>query len=257
MNHKIFKFSILSGVLLLMAFVIGGRPTPVLADVVVGDNIDSSNVQKIQGLVPDVIYEYVKKGWIKIKIGKLNYEPGDTWIMRESEKRNKGKYDITDKCEVVDKATGAKDPRDIVGPPFPLSELSVKDPRIGEKMFTNNTFVNLSMGSHKQTATLSFVGDKYERKISGPNKGIRFIATPNSIENQKFGDKFFGNDIQETFIMRVTDPYELNGLATMTYSYFGNTPDKVFAYVPALRTCQGSDSGRAIRLHVRNRLCIG
>ena len=35
--------------------------------------------------------------------------------------------------------------------------------------------------------------------------------------------------------MRVTDPYELNGLATMTYSHLGNSPDKVFAYVPALR----------------------
>ena len=62
MNRKILKLSILLGVLLLMAVVIGGRPAPALADVALGDYIDSNNVQKIQGMVPDAIYEYVKKG---------------------------------------------------------------------------------------------------------------------------------------------------------------------------------------------------
>ena len=234
MNHKILKLSILLGVLLLMALVIASRPTPALADVAVGDYIDSSNAQKIQGLVPDAVYEYVKKGWLKMKIGKLNYEPGDLWYIKEGEKRNKGKYDMTANAEILEKSTGAKDPLNIVGQPFPLSDLDPKDPHFGEKFFTDNLLINVSMGSHRLSATLYFLGDKYERKISGPQKGIRFVGTERSISNQKFGAQF-GPAIQETFIMRVTDPYELNGLATMSYQYFDNTPDKVFAYVPALR----------------------
>ena len=236
MNHKILKLSILIGVLLLMALVIGGRPTPALADVAVGDFIDSNNVQKIQGLVPDVIYDYVKKGWITMKIGKLNYEPSSFHFNTEGEKRNIGKYDVLPDNEMVEKATGVKTPMDFVGTPFPASTLDPKDPKMGAKFFYNAYVAPIYYGCSFQTAALTFIGSKgFERYISGPQKVVSTIGSEANIAYQKYGSEFGGKDMSQLFIMRVTDPYELNGLASMTYSYLGNTPDKVFAYVPALR----------------------
>ena len=235
MNHKIFKLSlILLGVLLLMAFVIASRPTPALADVNVGDVIDSSNVQKIKGMVPDAIYEYVQKGWITMKIGKLNFDPADIMSneFKEHMKTNNGRYGISPKGELIDKKTGEQDPMDLIGVPFPT--IDVKDPMAGIMMLANHAGYLNCRGNMAMSATLYFVGQKMERFIRGPQIAMSFRNTSKNIALQASG-KQFGAKPESTFIMKVTDPYELNGLATMTYSFADNTPDKVFAYVPALR----------------------
>ena len=169
-----------------------------------------------------------------MKIGKLNYEPGDAWFIQEGERRNKGKYDLTANGELLEKATGVRDPRNFIGVPFPVSEMNLNDPKMAEKFVNNIYWMVMSYGSNRQTACLHFVSNQYERKICGPQKAMKFVSTPYNIENQKYENQF-GPGIVECFIMRVTDPYELNGLATMSYQYSSNTPDKVFAYIPALR----------------------
>ena len=254
-NSATYKGYILLGLMVAIIIILGTR-TIGMADVTVGDVIDASNWQKAQGMTPEFMLEYLKKGWIKITIGKLNYDPSDVWFQKEGEKRNKGKYDVTDNGELIDKATRVIDPMDFVGIPFPNSELNPKDPKMAVKWFYNSILTNTSGGSHRMSATLSFVGEKFERKISGPQKGIKFITTEVNMQNQKFAAEY-GKGIQEIFVMQVTDPYELNGLATMSYQYMNNTPDKVFAYVPASKAGQGHDCSSEIRFNVRNGLCTG
>ena len=169
-----------------------------------------------------------------MKIGKLNMDPDQVYVLTEGSKRNPGKYTVTAKGELAEKATGKVDPEDYIGVPFPPKDLDPKDPLFSYKVFYNQMAILQSMGSHKMTAELLFLGEKYERKIYGPQKAVKFHALETNIKNQWMADTF-GKGIDEIFVMRVTDPYELNGLATMTYSYIGATPDKVFAYVPALR----------------------
>ena len=223
-------------VLLFMLTIMIGAKGTALADVNIGDYIDQSNWQKVEGMVPDVVLEYLKKGWISMRIGKLNYEPSDVWFYTESEKRNKGKYGIAEDGQIVEKASGVKSPLNFIAAPFPLSDLDPQDPTMSRKVFYNTYMLVNNMGSWLSTATLDFIGPKqFERYISGPQKVLGFLGIERSIENQKYSIQFGGKDITTAFIMKLTEPYELNGLATMTYTFFGNTPERVFSYIPALR----------------------
>ena len=231
-------------VLLFMLMIAIGSKGTALADVNIGDTIDSSNWQKVQGLVPDAVLDYLKKGWMTLKIGKLNYEPSSFYFNTEGAKRNHGKYDILADNQMVEKATGVKSPLNIVESPFPAEDLDPKDPKMAVKYFYNTYFLPISNGSSRQTATLSFFGPtKYERYIAGPQKVWGAVGSEANNANQKYSEQFGGKDLTQIFIMRVTDPYELNGLATMTYSFLGNTTDKVFAYIPALRRVRTMTAG--------------
>ena len=53
-------WQILLGLLFVLMIMIGSKGTA-LADVNVGDKIDTTNWQKIQGLVPEAVLDYVKK----------------------------------------------------------------------------------------------------------------------------------------------------------------------------------------------------
>ena len=140
-----------------MLMITIGSKSSALADVNVGDAIDSSNWQKVQGLLPEPVLEYLKKGWITMKIGKLNYEPAETWYLLEGEKRNKGKYDIAPDGQMMEKATGVKSPLDFIACPFPGSEMDPKDPKFSQKFFYN-VYMNIAcQGSHSQTALFGFL----------------------------------------------------------------------------------------------------
>ena len=238
---KTYAWTILLGLLMALTIVVGSR-TAAIAEVKVGDFIDASNAQKIQGLVPDVVYDYVKKGWITMKIGKLNYDPRDmgTADYKEYLKKNAGRYSMNTKGEFIDKKTGEVDPMDLIGVPFPT--IDVKDPMCGLMMLHNHMiYLNLRSNTLSYTALL-FIGKKMERYINGPSISMVTVGTKANNAQQAEAD-MFGKKVQSLFSMKVTDPYELNGLATMTYQYSDNTPDKVFAYVPALRRARVLTAG--------------
>ena len=233
-ERKISSLQILFMVLCGIVMILGSSRLS-LADVAVGDVIDKTNWQKAQGLLPDAMLEYLQKGYFTIKVGKLNYEPGDvmTSEFKESMQKNAGRYSVNAKGEIVDNKTGQADPMDIIGIPFP--NLDVKDPHFSEQTMYNHMFIMHSRGAADVSSTFYFVGQKMERYISGPTLSLPFTGSARLIARQP-QTKTFGKRVEAFFIMKVTDPYELNGLATMTYSFRGNDePDKVFAYVPALR----------------------
>jgi len=139
---------------------------------------------------------------------------------------------VNSKGEAYDIKTGEIDPYDVIGIPFP--NIDVKDPRAPDMLQTNHATLLVSRGNTSMTATLYFVGQKMERYIAGPQIVMSFTGTSRNIAQQPQA-KAFGKKLGSMLIMKVTDPYELNGLATMTWGNSDNTPDKTIAYVPALR----------------------
>ena len=62
----------------VVLFLFGFAPSwnsSVLADVGVGDVIDRTNWQRIEGLVPEPLLNWMKLG-DSIKIGEISYDPG-------------------------------------------------------------------------------------------------------------------------------------------------------------------------------------
>ena len=52
---------------------------PANADVVPGDVIDKTNWQKVEGLLPESVLNWVKKGEFILNIGELQWDPNDYW----------------------------------------------------------------------------------------------------------------------------------------------------------------------------------
>ena len=107
------------------------------ADVAPGETIDKTNWQKAEGLLPDPVLNYVKKGDFVLHVGKFNYDP--TWQPEflKASQANAGKYDIDDDGNVVDPKTG-KRPDYIYGFPFP--NIDPKDPKAAIKIMWNRSF---------------------------------------------------------------------------------------------------------------------
>lgn len=126
-------------VVCLIAILCGLMWQAAWADVVPGDVINASNYQKIQGLVPDYVLDWVKKGDLTMKIGKMNCDPADFWTpqVKENWKANIGKYKIDANNSIVDAKTG-QPARNIKGLPFP--EPDVRDPKLPVMLMWNEKF---------------------------------------------------------------------------------------------------------------------
>ena len=126
-------------VYLLAILLFGLMLKSVQADVVPGDIINASNYQQIQGLVPDYVLDWVKKGDLSMKIGKLNCDPKEflPQVVKDNWQSNIGKYKIDDNNGIVDAKTG-KPVRDIKGLPFP--EPDPKDPKMAVMLMWNQKF---------------------------------------------------------------------------------------------------------------------
>jgi hypothetical protein len=241
---RTYKWTILLGLLLMMAIIIGSKSIAI-ADVAVGDVIDKTNWQKVQGLLPEAMVEYVKKGYFTINVGKLNYDPSDILNdeYKETLKENAGKYFQNKNGYIQDKKTGEIDPMSLHGIPFPPSEIDVKDPSAPYQMIDDHSSILVARSNLASTATLYFVGKKLERSIAGPQATVNFICRAKDIAQQPIGAKKFGKGVKALLIMRVTEPYELNGFATMVQGFNETRPDKVFAYIPALRRARVLTAG--------------
>ena len=95
------------------------------ADVSPGDVVDKTNWQKVEGLVPNSVLNWVKKGDFVMPVTELNYDPGDFWpdAAVQSFETNKGKFRMSPDGLILEAATG-KTPEHIVGVPFPDVDLS-------------------------------------------------------------------------------------------------------------------------------------
>ena len=201
-----------------------------LCDVSPGDVIDTSNWQKLEGLVPDSVLNWVKKGQFVLDIGELNYDLAAYYpdFALKAMKTNVGKYGLDECTGIVDLETG-KMPKSIIGLPFP--EIDPKDPGAAVKIMHNNHYSQYSWGDwHFSTGILWIGRGGYERDI-------RIIGTQAAMDGwPRALDRGNLHRMEKYFTVRVTSPYDVQGTAIMTWRYLAATkPDECFGYIPAIR----------------------
>ncbi len=124
---------------------------PARGDVVPGETIDKSNWQKVEGLLPEPVLNYVKKGDYILRIGKLNYDPVWEPEFQKASEANAGKYDLDEDGTIVDPKTG-KRPDHIYGFPFP--KIDPNDPKAAAKIAWN--FHTASSSSFTRWSLITF-----------------------------------------------------------------------------------------------------
>ena len=205
--------------------------------------ITTENWQKIEGLVPDTVLAWVKKGDTTITIvDKLDFNTRDIMAVPEfaaENKKNMGKYAIKD-GSIVDAETG-KTAGFISGLPFP-GELDAKDPDAFHKLNYNRYYNLHRIGSIRFVFLGELVGRKtgMEKKVLGNFLNYSFdgYAPQRDVPNP--------NDVMFMSINNITSPYDMKGVASMMWRYRGTQKDMCYNYLPGIRRVRrGSPAGRS------------
>ncbi len=203
---------------------------PVNADVAPGEVIDTSNWEKIQGMVPDPVLDWYKTGKYTTAVGELNYDYGKCLpqYVYDRLEMNTGKYGVNEKNELVDAKTGEL-ATDIIGMPFP--KIDPKDPKAGVKIVYNGKFVRMFQGNARWPGMMGhYVStSRHERDVVVDMRTANFLGWPG------IGEMKNPKGFQEQYVLKVTSPYDLAGTAVLTWRYLGMKPDMTFGYVPAIR----------------------
>jgi len=209
----------------VLVAVLGLLAAPVRADVAPGDTIDKTNWQKAEGLLPDPVLNYVKKGDFVLHIGKFNYDPVWEPAFQQASQANAGKYDIDEDGNIVDPKTG-KRPDYIYGFPFP--NIDPKDPKAATKILWNRSFAIFKDGQTWFPYEVLWVGrGGFERRIAGTSIDYYFDGRPSKLSNPD------ATELKE--LSNVTSPASVEGFLQLTWRYMDNRPDSVWSYVPAMR----------------------
>jgi hypothetical protein len=209
----------------VLVAVLGLLAIPARGDVAPGDTIDKTNWQKVEGLLPDPVLNYVKKGDFILHIGKFNYDPTFEPEFLKASQANAGKYDIDADGNVVDPKTG-KRPDYIYGFPFP--NVDPKDPKAASKIVWNRSFAVFKGGQNWFPYEVLWVGrGGLERRIAGTSIDYYFDGRPNKLPNPD------ATELKE--LSNVNSPASVEGFLQLTWRYMDNRPDSVWSYVPAIR----------------------
>ena len=121
---------------------------PAFAELAVGTVIDKTNAEQAEGLIPDPVLNWVKKGDGSMTVGEVPYNPNEFLPppAKQFLETNKGKYDVDAEGLIVDLKTG-KLPEFIDGMPFP--EIDIEDPKAGQKIMYNK-HCKVSFGAYVQ-----------------------------------------------------------------------------------------------------------
>jgi len=195
------------------------------------DLIDRTNYEKAQGLVPDAVLEWIKKGDTVFNLETIDFNPADffpTWV-HESRRENIGRYTINEDDEIVDAQTN-KRPGFIKGLPFPTDRISQDDPKAAVKIIYNGYYARDVYGPINMTKRFLFVGRKgFERKVDGRV----YIYPADGYPPAK--DQPNPHDIQDMGQVIVLEPFDMAGIAMMTWRYRSKKQDTLFSYAPATR----------------------
>ena len=112
----------------------------------VGETYDSSNWEELKDRVPPPVLNWVKKGELILKTGKLNFEYKLCDDFLKSSPKNAGKFDIDEDGHLIVKRTG-KIPRWCYGFPFP-EDIDIRDPKASAKIMENFKFQLLRLGGY-------------------------------------------------------------------------------------------------------------
>jgi len=200
------------------------------ADISPGDVIDKTNWEKLEGLVPDSVLSWVKRGYLIIDFDELKFDPRDYFpqFAREAFDGNAGKYDLDEQAGILDVKTG-RPPVHIVGLPFP--EVGPQAPRAAEKIMYNALYMQYLLGNMRFSLQCIYISRaRFEREIGvvwqqaamDGYPGVRDAGNPNGIEKYT--------------ILLVEKPFDLKGTGLMLWRYLDPMKqDSTVAFVPAIR----------------------
>ncbi len=201
-----------------------------VAEVSPGEIIDRTNWEKAEGLVPDCLLQWVKKGEITLPVGELNYDTTEYFppYAMESFTASVGKYDLNEEDIIVEAATGQM-ARMIVGFPFP--EIDPDDPKAAIKIMYNKQYVTYILGFKKFSTFIWWIGrnSDFEREIEVLFQDAYLTGFPGAKEYKN------PKDAERYALVSVRAPYDLAGTAQLMWRYLSAKPDMAFAYVPAIR----------------------
>jgi len=234
----------------MLICLVGGTATAAFADVSPGDVIDKSNWQKIQGMVPDPVLEYVKNGEFVLNIGTLNLDPKTSYpeFAIEANKKNVGKYEINSKQEIVEKATG-KAPS-LVGLPFPNLDPNV--PMAAEMALYNAQIARYLCGNvYFANTVVEWIGQSgFEKKVSGIYQSAMYVGSPETRNIQN------PNGFEYQNIITITSPYDVAGTAVMLWRYKDERPDTTYGYIPAIRRVRRMSSASRSDAFLGSDMCL-
>ncbi len=206
-----------------------GFASPLHADVSPGDVIDRSNWEKVQGLLPDPVVEWVKNGDV-LHIAELNFDPDEFWppAATRSLEANAGKYDVDPEGMIIDPRTGQL-PQYIEGLPFPRIEPG--DSRAGTKIMHNKTYYTYCLGNVRFPFYAIWVGREsgFEREVRCEWLQYPMDGFPDAREQRN------PDGIERYSIIRVIEPFDIAGTNILTWRYRDKRPDSTFGYIPAIR----------------------
>lgn len=209
-----------------------------LCDVSPGDVLDTTNWEKAEGLLPDEIIGWIRKGDFVIEIGELNYKPSDNLppFALQALRENRGKYALDGKNCIVESETG-KRARHIIGHPFP--EVDPNDPKVCEKIVYNCFYTAHANGSFIAYLHTDYIRRSgHGRSTKGEMRNMAMDGNPKSAA----GDNPDGVEKYTLFVAR--SPYDIAGAAVMTWRYLDpEKQDNTFAFLPAVRRVRRMSSG--------------
>jgi hypothetical protein len=215
----------------LVILVVAGCLAPVLlADEPALEVIDKTNWEKAEGLVPDCLLEWVKKGEMILPLGELNYDEKEYFppYAMESFTANVGKYELNEEEIIVDAESG-KMAEMIVGFPFP--EIDPEDPKAAIKIMYNKQYVTYVIGFKKFSTFIWWIGRNsgFEREIEVLFQDAYLTGFPGAREHKN------PKNAERYALVSVRAPYDLAGTAQLMWRYLSAKADMNFAYVPAIR----------------------
>jgi len=208
------------------------------ADVSPGDVIDKTNWEKAQGLLPEPVLAWVKKGDFILNIDEPNFELSDCFppFQIKAFETNVGKYELDADGGIIEAKTG-KPPEHIVGLPFP--KIADNDPRLAEKLMQNNHYMQYLVGNVRapyQGMLLNRSGHVREGGIVGMQMAMDGYPGAVEIPNPRRIEKYA--------MAVLKTPYDAAGTSLMTWRYRDpNKQDKSFAYAPAIRRVRRMSPG--------------
>jgi hypothetical protein len=200
------------------------------AELAVGTVIDKTNAEQAEGLIPDPVLNWIKKGEGSMTVGEVPYELSDYLppAAKAHMESNKGKYGVDADNLMVDLKTG-KLPDFVDGMPFP--EIDPEDPKAAVKIMYNKHYYSYAVGPIQVPFQTSWVGRKtgFEREIIMDYWTYLLDGYPPAREESN------PENVEMHSLIIALAPYDIKGTNILLWRYRNDRLDSTFAYVPAIR----------------------
>ncbi len=232
MRYRCLAMLLLAPCLLLL------RASQGLCDVSPGDVLDKTNWEKAEGLMPEEIVDWIKKGDFVLEVGELSYNPRDYLPPHglRASSENRGKYVLDEDDWIVEKETGKRGAR-VIGHPFP--EIDPKDPKAGEKVVYNTFYTGFLSGNFVAYLRTDFIRRSgHDRSTQGEMHNMVMAGYPKSEEISN------PDGVEKYTLFVAKSPFDIAGSAIMTWRYLDpQKQDNTFAFIPAVRRVRRMSSG--------------